>query len=74
MIADMAASPPCLWAVDCASASGHPGSPQYGDQLADWIEGRFHVLTLDREAASSAAATRMTLEPDTKLSSKRETA
>jgi len=64
MIADMAASPPGLWAVDCASASGHPGSPHYGDQLADWIEGRYHLLTLDREEASSAAVARRTLEPE----------
>jgi penicillin amidase len=63
LIADMAMSPPGLWAVDCESASGHPGSPHYSDQLADWIEGRYHWLPLDPEAASRAAVKRMTLEP-----------
>jgi penicillin amidase len=63
LIADMALSPPGLWAVDCESASGHPGSPHYGDQLADWIEGRYHWLPLGREEASKAAVTRMVLEP-----------
>jgi penicillin amidase len=63
LIADMDMSPPGLWAVDCESASGHPGSPHYGDQLRDWIDGRYHFLTLDRDAASAAAVSRLTLEP-----------
>src|SRR5262249_31444990 len=29
LIAETAMSPPGLWAVDCESASGHPGSPHY---------------------------------------------
>jgi penicillin amidase len=63
LIADMAMSPPGLWAVDCESSSGHPGSPHYGDQLRDWIDGRYHLLPLDRDAASAAAVSRLTLEP-----------
>jgi penicillin amidase len=63
MIADMTMSPPGLWAVDCESSSGHPGSPHYGDQLCDWIEGRYHWLPLDRDEASKAAVVRMTLNP-----------
>ena len=63
LIADLAISPPGLWAVDGESASGHPGSPHYGDQLADWVEGRYHWLPLDREEASKAAATRLMLAP-----------
>jgi penicillin amidase len=63
LIAEMAISPPGLWAVDCESASGHPGSPHYGDQLTDWLEGRYHWLPLEREEASNAAVARMTLNP-----------
>jgi penicillin amidase len=63
LIADMALSPPGLWAVDCESASGHPGSPHYGDQLGDWLEGRYHWLPLDRNEASKAAVAQITLEP-----------
>jgi penicillin amidase len=51
LIADLATVPPALWAMDAQSQSGHPGSPHYADQLAPWCEGRFHCLTLDREAA-----------------------
>src|SRR5262249_5703170 len=36
-----------LWAVDAQSQSGHPGSPHYRDQLDDWIEGKYHYLSLD---------------------------
>jgi penicillin amidase len=62
LIADMAMSPPGLWAVDCESASGHPGSPHYGDQLADWIGGRYHLLSLDRDVASRQAVERLRIE------------
>jgi penicillin amidase len=47
MITDLASSPPTLWAVDAQSQSGHPGSPHYADQLADWLAGRYHPLSLD---------------------------
>ncbi len=63
LIADMAEEPPTLWAVDCSSQSGHPGSPHYGDQLRPWAKGEYHALTLDRAAASRAAVTKQTLEP-----------
>jgi acyl-homoserine lactone acylase PvdQ len=55
-------SPPGLWAVDCGSASGHSGSPHYGDQLMDWLDGRYHLLTLEHGEASQATA-RLTLDP-----------
>src|SRR5262249_43420192 len=32
LIAELAESPPGLWAVDGQSQSGHPGSPHYRDQ------------------------------------------
>ena len=25
---------------------GNPGSPNYGDQLTDWIGGQYHTITL----------------------------
>jgi penicillin amidase len=63
LIADLSSSPPGLWAVDCESTSGHPGSPHYGDQLADWIDGRYHWIPVDPHEASRGAVARMTLNP-----------
>ena len=58
MMADLASSPPGLWAVDAQGQSGHPGSPHYGDQLAEWLEARYHHLSLDRgEVAKTTVAT-----------------
>ncbi len=48
LIAELASVPPGLWAVDAQGQSGHPGSPHYGDQLAEWIAARYHHLSLDR--------------------------
>jgi penicillin amidase len=61
LIADLASAPPALWAVDAQSASGHPGSPHYRDQLADWLAGRYHLLRLD--GGTSGEAARLVLEP-----------
>ncbi len=63
MIADMSTSPPGLWAIDVQSQSGHPGSPHYGDQLDDWLAGRYHYLPLDRQAAAESAVSRFRLTP-----------
>ena len=49
LIADLQDDPPGLWAVDAAGESGHPGSPHYGDQLAEWMAGRHHYLPLERD-------------------------
>ncbi len=58
LIAELASDPPGLWAVDAQGQSGHPGSPHYGNQLAEWIAARYHWLSLDRgESARSAVAT-----------------
>ncbi len=40
MICDLGESPAGLWAVDCQSQSGHPGSPHYSDQYHDWLGGK----------------------------------
>jgi penicillin amidase len=59
LIVDLASSPPGLWAVDAQGQSGHPGSPHYGDQLVEWIGGRYHYLSLDRgEVARTIGSTR----------------
>ena len=66
LIADFAAATPALLAVDGQSQSGHPGSSHYGDQLSDWISGRYHELPLrrDRAAASAVATLRILPGPD----------
>jgi acyl-homoserine lactone acylase PvdQ len=46
LIVDLSTSPPSLLAVDAAGQSGNPGSPNYCDQLADWIGGQYHTITL----------------------------
>jgi penicillin amidase len=58
-LADLAETPPALWAVDAQSQSGHPGSPHYSDQLQTWLKGEYHHLPLDRVEA----VTRLTLTP-----------
>lgn len=64
LIADLATDPPGLWAVDAAGASGDPGSPHYGDQLAEWLAGRHHFIPLDRASVERAAQKRLTLTLD----------
>jgi penicillin amidase len=63
LIADFGDPVPELWAVDCSSQSGHPGSPHYADQFDGWARGEYHALPLDREAATKAAVSRLVLEP-----------
>lgn len=63
LIADLSTSPPGLWAVDSAGASGDPGSPHYCNQLPEWLAGRHHYIPLDRAAIERDATSRLTLEP-----------
>ena len=63
LISDLSTDPPGLWAVDAQGQSGHPGSPHYGDQLTEWLNGRYHYLPLDRAAAAQEAVTTLTLTP-----------
>ncbi len=63
-IADLAADPPGLWAVDAQGQSGHPGSLHYGDQLAEWIAARYHFLSLDRAEVAKTIRHVLRLEPD----------
>jgi penicillin G amidase len=63
MLVDMSVSPAEMWAIDAGSESGHPGSPHYGDQLGDWLAGKYHRLPLDREEVERAAQNRLRLTP-----------
>ncbi|MFN0017022.1 MAG: penicillin acylase family protein [Pirellulaceae bacterium] len=63
LIADFSAAIPTLLAVDGQSQSGHPGSPHYGDQFADWQDGRYHEIPLLREASEALSGQTMRLTP-----------
>ena len=63
MIVDMAVKPAEMWAIDAGSESGVPGSPHYGDQMDDWVAGRYHRLPLDRAVVEAEAKARLRLEP-----------
>ena len=63
LISDLSTDPPGLWAVDAQGQSGHPGSPHYGDQLTEWLNGRYHYLPLDGAAAAQEAVSTLTLTP-----------
>jgi penicillin amidase len=62
LIADLATSPPGLWAVDAAGASGDPGNPHYCDQLPEWLAGRHHFLVLDRAQVERETSDRLRLD------------
>ena len=59
--ADLSEDPPGLWTVDAAGQSGHPGSPNYCDQLQAWTDGRHYYTPLDRERVETQARTRLVL-------------
>ena len=65
LISDLSTSPPGLWAVDAQGQSGHPASPHYGDQLTEWLNGRYHYLPLDPAEAAQQAASTLRLTPGT---------
>jgi penicillin amidase len=60
LIAELAHDQPGLWSVDAQSHRGHPGSPHQNDQLADWLAGRFHWITLGRLESPQS---RLSLKP-----------
>jgi penicillin amidase len=63
LIADLGEEPARLWAVDAQGQSGHPGSVHYGEQLPEWLAGRYHALPLDPAEAAKAVVTTLRLEP-----------
>ena len=44
--------------------SGQPGSPHYGDQFLNWIEGRYHTVRLDRTRVEAEQTGFTCIEPD----------
>lgn len=52
---ELSDDPPGLWSVDTAGQSGHPGSPNYCDQLDAWLEGRNFYHPLDQERVQKNA-------------------
>jgi penicillin amidase len=46
MVSDMADQALGLWEIEVGSASGHPGSSHYDDQLSVWAGGGYHYLAL----------------------------
>jgi penicillin amidase len=63
LIAELASEPPGLWAVDAQGQSGHPGSAHYGDQLGEWIAGRYHYLSRDRDEVARTVRHTLRLAP-----------
>jgi penicillin amidase len=63
MIVDMSVMPPELWAIDAGSQSGHPGSPHYADQLANWLAARYHRVPLAWTEVESIRKDRLRLDP-----------
>lgn len=60
---DLGENPPGLWAVNSAGQSGHPGSPNYCDQLNTWLAGLNHYLPLDKENIDNVYKTKFYLDP-----------
>jgi len=60
MIADLSDAT-TLKTIDAPSQSGHVSSPHYNDQLADWLAGKYHDLSL---ASNGIGAARLMLLPD----------
>jgi penicillin G amidase len=50
MVVDMAC-PEHAWSTTTGGSSGHPGSHHYDDQVALWLEDRYHPLRMEVEAA-----------------------
>jgi penicillin G amidase len=50
MVVDMA-RPEHAWSTTTGGSSGHPGSHHYDDQVALWLEDRYHPLRMEVEAA-----------------------
>lgn len=61
LLADLASSPPELWAVNVQGQSGHPASPHYADQFPTWFAGKHYRVALT--PTDTEAASRLTLQP-----------
>jgi penicillin amidase len=43
--------------------SGQPGSPHYGDQFGNWIDGRYHAVSFDRARVEAEQTAFARIEP-----------
>ena len=63
LIADLAEAPAQMWTLDAAGPSGQPGSPHYANQFGDWLSGRYHRISLERDDVRPTISTTLTLQP-----------
>ena len=63
LVVEVGSNPAELRSVDATGQSGHPGSPNYADQLPEWLASRRHVIPLDRDRVLSEARTKLILKP-----------
>ena len=63
LIVDLAETPARLWSLDAAGPSGQPGSPHYANQFGDWLAGRYHQISLERDDVHATISTTLTLQP-----------
>lgn len=63
LIADLAEKPAQMWTLDAAGPSGQPGSPHYASQFGDWLHGRFHRISLERDDVRPTIRSTLTLRP-----------
>jgi penicillin amidase len=61
------AEPHQFLAVQNIGNSGQPGHPHYADQFADWLAGRYHVVSLRRSDVERDLESSMTLERSVRL-------
>ncbi|MBI3974305.1 MAG: penicillin acylase family protein [Chloroflexi bacterium] len=61
-VADLAVANQAL-GTHTTGNSGHPGSPHYADQCADWLAGRYHPMHMDRADITAHAEGSFVLEP-----------
>ncbi len=63
LLVDLAEAPAQMWTLDAAGPSGQPGSPHYANQFGDWLSGRYHRISLERDAVRPTISTTLTLRP-----------
>ena len=63
LVVEVGSDPAVLWSVDATGQSGHPGSPNYADQLPEWLASRRHAIPLDSARVLTEAQTKLLLQP-----------
>jgi penicillin amidase len=62
ILVDLSVSPAEYHAIDAQGQSGHPGSPHYGDQTAEWLAGRYRRVSFAGPREDSEAV--LVLHPE----------